>query len=119
MDVLFREMKNYQIYNTNDPNHRYFSLNIIYDYNKNQVTKNLKDELIENQYDVKPPYNIMLLNEDDINNDPNESVLSGWIFDIYNNFYELFKEDSSAEENSNVIMPRFLELRPHYLNIPQ
>ena len=119
MDVLFREMKNYQIYNTNDPNHRYFSLNIIYDYNKNQVTKNLKDELIENQYDVKPPYNIMLLNEDDINNDPNESLLSGWIFDIYNNFYELFKEDSSAEENSNVIMPRFLELRPHYLNIPQ
>ena len=58
----------------------------------------------------------MLLNEDDINNDPNESVLSGWMFDIYNNFYELFKEDSNNPENGNILIPRFLELRPYYFN---
>ena len=118
MDVLFREMKNYQIFSSGNPNYRSFSLNIIYDYNKNQVTRNLREESLENQRDInyKPPYSIMLLNEDDINNDPNESVLSGWMFDIYNNFYELFKEDSNNPENGNILIPRFLELRPYYFN---
>ena len=119
MEILFRNVNAFKHNNEQDPNIRKFALLILYDYSKNKVTQQIKEEITEAQENenIKSQFNIIILSDDDINNDPNESILSGWVNDLFNNFYELFKEDSTYDNNSPILIPRFLEIRPNSFSI--
>lgn len=120
MEILFRNVNAFKNNNEQDPNIRKFSLLILYDYSKNKITQQIKDEIAEAQENenIQSQFNIIILSDDDINNDPNESILSGWVNDLFNNFYELFKEDSTYDNNNSpILIPRFLEIRPNSFSI--
>ena len=121
MDNLLKEMRNTGLFNTENKNKISYTLAIIYDYNKNDVYRQLFEEFKEN-YNPKDNniINFRIINENEILNEPEglENVLSKWTFDFYEQFKELFiyyEDDINNNfgmSNEKIYRPRFLEMRP-------
>jgi hypothetical protein len=124
LELLFNEMKNFQIYSQIDENKKYYTLSMIYDYNKNTLISQLKDNLLQNKNKQFSSFCFNIINEDEINNESNiENILSNWTINFYNDFIDLFKDINNSVSNNDSLMdnfeiniPRFLELRPYYFN---
>ena len=124
LELLFNEMKNFQIYSQFDENKKYFTLSMIYDYNKNSLISQIKENLLQNKNNQFSSFCFNIINEDDINNESSiENVLSNWTINFYNDFVDLFKDINNSVSNNDSLMdnfeiniPRFLELRPYYFN---
>ena len=119
--TLFQELKNYSILEKIDSNIKSYCLNIVYDPSKNPLMNQLKEELPKNNSLGEKSFIFKLFHEENISKDSeNESILSGWIIDFYNTFYDLFSEkkedgiivNNDELENLNNNIPRFYELRP-------
>ena len=122
MDNLLKEMRNTGLFNTENKNKVSYTLAIIYDYNRNEIYKQLFDEFKEN-YNPKDKniINFKIINENQILNEPDclENALSKWAIDFFEQFKALFiyyeddiNIDNYEMNNEKVLRPRFLELRP-------
>ena len=115
--ILYKELLNFQILINDETNIRQFSLAIIYDYSFNPKINQLQNTIIQTKEieQTKPPYEIVLLNEEDIHINTTENILSNWMYDMYNHFIDLFtNHNSNKHVNENELMlPKFLEMRPN------
>ena len=114
---IFNKMKNEKLINL-DKLSRSYTLGLVYDYNKNENIKQLKDKIelnnINNKENIGPFAGIKNINSKEILNSDFEIILSKWIIDfyeIYNNFLEIKENKGTIDTIS------FFELRPKYLNI--
>ena len=122
MDNLLKEMRDTGLFNTENKNKITYTLAIVYDYNKNEMFRQIYEEFKENYNEKNISYfNFKLINENQIldKNEELESVISKWVIDFYEQFKELFVYyeddiDINNYENNNekIYKPRFLELRP-------
>ena len=122
MDNLLKEMRDTGLFNTENKNKINYTLAIVYDYNKNEMFRQIYEEFKENYNEKNISYfNFKLINENQIldKNEELESVISKWVIDFYEQFKELFVYyeddiDINNYENNNekIYKPRFLELRP-------
>ena len=115
--ILYKELLNFQILINDETNIRQFSLAIVYDYSLNPKIKQLQNTIIQTKEieQTKPPYEIVLLNEEDIHTNTTENILSNWMYDMYNHFIDFFtNHNSNKHVNENeLILPKFLEMRPN------
>ena len=114
---IFNKMKNEKLINLDKLSQSY-TLGLVYDYNKNENIKQLKDKIelnnINNKENIGPFAGIKNINSKEILNSDFEIILSKWIIDfyeIYNNFLEIKENKGTIDTIS------FFELRPKYLNI--
>jgi hypothetical protein len=83
--------------------------------------KSIKEKNPKNNFLNEKPFIFRLYNDEDISKDTlNESVMSGWIINFYNIFFDLFLKNNKVNETSNdekeemkINIPKFYELRPY------
>ena len=119
--TLYQELKNYSIIKQIDSNIKSYCLNIVYDPDKSPLMKSIKEKNPKNNFLNEKPFIFRLYNDEDISKDTlNESVMSGWIINFYNIFFDLFLKNNKVNETSNdekeemkINIPKFYELRPY------
>ena len=113
--ILYKELLNFQILANDEANIRQFSLAIVYDYSNNQKLKQIQDTIIQTKEieQTKPPYDIVLVNEEDIHTNTTENILSDWINDMYKHFNDLFTNHNNSNNENELMLPKFLEMRPN------
>ena len=122
---LFEQMKNSNKITFN-MNTNSFTLGVVYDYNKNERAKKVKEKCGNLIYAVNrekkgPLYGNKILKINQKLTSDNEIVLSKWVVDFYGMFSELFNREQWEKyysEGSMIInKPKFLELRPKCFNL--
>ena len=119
--TLFKELKGYSIIDQLDSNIKSYCLNIVYDPDKSPLMKSIKEKNPKNNFLNEKPFIFRLYHDEDISKDTqNESIMSGWIINFYNIFFDLFLKNNKVNETSNdekeemkINIPKFYELRPY------
>ena len=122
MDNLLKEMRDTGLFNSENRNRISYTIAIVYDYTKNDMLRQIYEEIRENYNDKNISFlNFKIIDENQIlnENDGIEGALSKWTIEFYEQFKELFIYydnnnimDNLGNSNEKIMRPRFLEMRP-------